>query len=209
MTQVLVSEVFTGIQLNPALSWWNPPAQWAPTPTGGLKLYPDARTDFWRTTHYGYDTDNGHCLFAEIAGDFVLTTGVQLHPQHRYDQAGLMIRLSADCWIKASVEFEPGGPAMLGTVVTNHGYSDWSSQNLTADEIRLELRIRREGPDYFMEHRRSPYEPWTLMRLAHLFADDGQSAVKCGLYACSPIEAGCDAQFDYIRIQAGRIPTTP
>lgn len=201
----LVTDLFTGPELNPRLHWWNPPARWAPAPAGGLIIRPDAKTDFWRTTHYGYDTDNGHCLFAEVAGDFVLSTAVRLRPEHRYDQAGLMVRLSRDCWLKTSVEYEVGGPSMLGAVVTNQGLSDWSNQSLVAAEIYLFLRVRREASDYFVEFRFRPEEPWTLIRLAHLFEDDGTTPVLAGLYACSPIDAGCEAEFEFLRIEPGRV----
>lgn len=187
------------------LHWWNPPARWSLTPGGTLLLCPDADTDFWQRTHYGFQHDNGHCLFAEVAGDFILTTTVRFRPAHRYDQAGLMVRLSADCWLKTSVEYEPDGPAKLGAVVTNHGYSDWSTQNFTAPENRLSFRIRREGPDYTVETRSSDGEPWVQLRIAHLAVDDGVAAVQAGLYACSPIDAGYEAEFEFLSVEPGRL----
>ncbi|WP_457767155.1 DUF1349 domain-containing protein [Cyanobium sp. ULC065] len=42
-------------------------------------------------------------LLREVDGDGVLTTRVTAHPRHRYDQAGLLLRLSPACWIKTSV----------------------------------------------------------------------------------------------------------
>jgi len=31
---------------------------------------------------------------------------------------------------------------------------------------------------------------WTQLRIAHLIEDTGQAAIQCGVYACSPKEAG-------------------
>lgn len=101
MSSMPLQNLFDGSNLDPRLRWWNPPAQWSRTPAGSLLVRPDARTDFWQRTHYGYETDNGHCLFAEVAGDFIFSTAVTLRPAHRYDQAGLILRLSRDCWLKA------------------------------------------------------------------------------------------------------------
>jgi regulation of enolase protein 1 (concanavalin A-like superfamily) len=102
----------------------------------------DAATDFWQRTHYGFQVDNGHFLYREMTGDFVPTARILFRPVHQYDQAGIMVRVSADCWLKCSVEFEPSGPNRLGAVVTNHGYSDWSTQNFPRHDCEVWLRIR-------------------------------------------------------------------
>ncbi len=106
----------------------NEPARWEHS-AGTLKLFPDAKTDFWQRTHYGIQADNGHFLFAEQEGDFVIRTHVSYTPLHRYDQAGLMIYRDAENWVKTSVECEDEGPFRLGVVVTRGGYSDWSTQD--------------------------------------------------------------------------------
>jgi uncharacterized protein len=59
-----------------------------------------------------------------------------------------MVRLSPDCWLKASVEYQSHGPDSLGAVVTNGGWSDWSIQPVSKDITAIGLRVRREGPDY-------------------------------------------------------------
>jgi regulation of enolase protein 1 (concanavalin A-like superfamily) len=28
-----------------------------------LEIFTDEQTDFWQNTHYGFQRDNGHCLF--------------------------------------------------------------------------------------------------------------------------------------------------
>jgi regulation of enolase protein 1 (concanavalin A-like superfamily) len=43
---------------------------------------------------------------------------------------GLMVQVSPSCWLKTSVEAgAPGEPSQLGVVVTNGGFSDWSTQD--------------------------------------------------------------------------------
>lgn len=45
--------------------------------------------------------------------------------QELYDQAGCMLRLDGENWIKAGVE-HPDGVPYVSTVVTRNGRSDWS-----------------------------------------------------------------------------------
>jgi regulation of enolase protein 1 (concanavalin A-like superfamily) len=186
-----------------SLQWLNPPQHYY-SGEKALVIKPEAHTDFWQKTHYGFTPDNGHFLFAEIEGDFVLTTSIIFYPRHQYDQAGLMIRCSPTCWLKTSVEFEPEGASKLGAVVTNHGYSDWSTQEFLPFRNQVSLRIRREGSDYIVEYLKED-DMWVQMRMAHLMEDDGTQQVKAGLYACSPIGAGFEAHFTSLQINPGRI----
>jgi len=181
------------------LNWFCPPSQWSHK-NGSLTLHPDGKTDFWQRTHYGFQNDNGHFLFAEVEGDFILIANVRFFPQHQYDQAGLMVRISSDYWLKTSIEFEPDEPNRLGAVVTRHGYSDWSTQDITKQVNEYQLRIQREADDYIVAYRRSDSDQWSQIRMAHL-ENMRESAVQCGLYACSPIEAGFKAEFEYLNFE--------
>ncbi len=211
MNTVIIRETFDQAELDFRLAWLNPPQTWH-LKNHCLTIQPDAKTDFWQKTHYGFEADNGHFLYAAVSGDFILTTRVRFKPVHQYDQAGLMVRLSSHCWLKTSVEYEPEGPARLGAVVTNNGYSDWSTQDFTAAKNELMLRVRREGSDYIVEYsavdtpeQEVTARQWTQIRLARLLEDDGQRPVKAGLYACSPLGAGYVAEFEFLEIEAGRL----
>jgi regulation of enolase protein 1 (concanavalin A-like superfamily) len=198
-------ESFAGAGLNPQLRWHCEPGRWSVRRAERvLRVEPDAGTDFWQRTHYGFEADNGHFLFTEVAGDFVLTTHVRFRPVHQYDQAGLMVRVSPVCWLKTSVEYEPDGPSRLGAVVTGHGYSDWSTQRFPPGPGEVWLRVRREGDDYLVDA--SPDgRGWEQVRLAHLQEGREGAAVACGVYACSPKGAGFVAEFGHLRIDAGRL----
>jgi regulation of enolase protein 1 (concanavalin A-like superfamily) len=207
MTKLILNETFDQPVFDSRLQWFHPPQKWSIQPaTSRLVIEPEAKTDYWQKTHYGFEADNGHFLFAEVTGDMILTTCVRFRPAHQYDQAGLMVRISPQCWLKTSVEYEPDGPARLGVVVTNFGYSDWSTQNFGGNEVWL--RIRREGSDYTVEYAEViplGNEPhWIQIRLAHLHDDSG-GVVQAGLYACSPVGAGYVAEFDCVQIEKGRL----
>ncbi len=204
MTKTIMHETFDSTGLPSHLSWRCPPQNWCISDSA-LVVSPDAETDFWQRTHYGFQVDNGHFLYTEPVGDFELSTSVRFAPVHQYDQAGLMVRLSADCWLKTSVEYEPDEPNRLGAVVTNHGYSDWSTQDMEDTVCAVSLRVRREGGAYIVDYSldAEPGEDthWTQIRLATLLEDKGSSPVQAGLYACSPKGAGFTAWFEYLKLE--------
>ncbi len=189
-------------ELPPALSWENEPEKWSLGGTG-LKIFPKGKTDLWQRTHYGIKNDSGHFLrIPRTEKKFSLTTRVRYKGKNEFDQAGLMVRISPQNWIKTSVEFQPGAPDKLGAVVTNLGYSDWSCQDLTNPNEEIILRIRAERPDFIIEYR-LPGSPdkWTLIRIAHLHTDHPEIPIYAGIYCCSPVDEGFQAEFDYLEIE--------
>jgi len=197
----MIDERFASADLDPRLQWMNPPAGWRlDAPRGRLLVEPDGETDFWQRTHYGFRADNGHFLFLEVAGDFAALTRVVFRPANQYDQAGLMVRVSPDCWLKTSVEYETEGPNRLGAVVTNAGFSDWSVQDFPRRTREVWLRIVRRGADLEVEFRRTAAAPWKLLRLARLHDCPDRDPVQCGLYACSPKGKGFLAAFHGFKV---------
>ena len=190
------SENFDRAGIDPRLQWLNPPPVWRVDERNSvLVVEPAGNSDFWQRTHYGFRADSGSFLYARLHDDFRMSTRVHLYPRHQYDQAGLMVRISADCWIKISVEHETDQPGVLGAVVTNGGYSDWSTQEFQGGSI--DLQVVRTGADYLV-HWREPEQRWRQLRMCHLHEDDGLKPVLAGLYACCPKQAGFVAKFEHL-----------
>lgn len=195
----ILNEKFENGVMDKSLKWYCEPSNWKINGDRNcLELKTDAGTDYWQKTGYGFEVDNGHFLFTEVEGDFTLMTKVDFYPVNQYDQAGLMVRLSKNCWLKTSVEYENDEPAKLGAVVTNNGYSDWAVQNFPPDMNSITLRIIRKDADYTVEF--FDKDEWKLLRLAHLMEDEGKG-IKAGLYACSPKGSGYRAEFEYLTIE--------
>ena len=173
------------------LNWHSEPAHWRVT-DDRMEVSADAKTDFWQRTHYGFQADNGHFLSAIAEGDFEMQARVHCQFAHQYDQAGLMVRASEDCWLKTSVEYESGQANLLGAVVTNHGYSDWSTRQVNDEFNPYRLRITRRQSDYRVDVYNTAENTWEQIRLCHLFEGD---TVQVGVYACSPKEHGFKAIF--------------
>jgi hypothetical protein len=194
---MIVEECFDNSALHQALKWHNEPSIWE-VANNQLVISPETGTDFWQRTHYGFQADSGHFLFAEVSGDFVLESHITCEFKHQYDQAGLMVRVSNECWVKTSVEHEIGEPNKLGAVVTNHGFSDWSTQDVGDDFTSYRLRIARKGSDYMVAWYDDKHTSWIQMRMFHLF---DQAKVQAGIYCCSPKEGGFAAHFDRLVIE--------
>ncbi|WP_413467460.1 DUF1349 domain-containing protein [Metabacillus niabensis] len=195
----ILIEEFNNAEIDKNLGWLSPPKEWKLNYKGSnLIIKTDMQTDFWQKTHYGFQADNGHFLYYEVNGDFRLTTKVKSKPENRYDQAGLMVRFSSDTWLKTSVEFIPDGNSKLGVVVTNQGYSDWSSQEFLEDQISLFYRITRRENNYYVDYSLDGIS-WSQIRMTHLVAKTDN--IKVGIYACSPQGEGYEAEFDFIKIE--------
>src|SRR5438132_1247679 len=63
-----IHESFARPTLHPALRWHREPPRWTVRLAERcLRVEPAAATDFWQKTHYGFEADNGHFLFAEVS----------------------------------------------------------------------------------------------------------------------------------------------
>lgn len=185
----------------PRMRWHREPAEWSTGRDGTLSMKVEPDTDFWQRTHYGFQRDNGHLLGHEVAGDFRCEAAVHTAPSHQYDQAGLMLRFASDCWVKTSIEFEPEGPSRLGVVVTNGGWSDWSTQDVPQDMTSVMLRMSRTGDDITVEWRGESRGRWSQMRVAHLDLAGQRRPGLVGIYACAPTGPGFEAEFSGFSIE--------
>jgi regulation of enolase protein 1 (concanavalin A-like superfamily) len=177
-----IIEEFLQPAIPPNFYWFNPPTKFRLG--AGLEIFTDEKTDFWQRTHYGFQRDDGHCLFTRMAGDFSLSTHVEYCPQAQYDQCGLMIRIDEENWIKVSTEYESETHSRLGSVVTNLGFSDWATQDVPSNRREIWYRISKNGRDFLLENS-SDGENWLQLRVAHLHKT--VESLEIGVYACSPI----------------------
>ena len=188
-------EEFLSTSLPAGFYWFNEPSNYRLGE--GLEIFSDDKTDFWQQTHYGFQPDNGHCLFIKVPGDFSLKTHVTFDYESLYDQCGLIIRADAEDWIKVSVELEGGGDSRLGSVVTNLGFSDWATQDISSSQREIWYQIRKRGPDFLIESSLDG-RSWGQMRITHLHQITDE--LEIGLYACSPIKGGFRSHFEFVEI---------
>ncbi|MCB0196464.1 MAG: DUF1349 domain-containing protein [Anaerolineae bacterium] len=188
-------EQFLSPSLPDDFYWFNPPARYE---IGrGLELVTGPQTDFWQRTHYGFQRDDGHCLFTKLTGDFSVSTRVTFRPTNQYDQCGLMIRIDSQNWLKVSTEYEDAHESRLGSVVTNLGYSDWATQTIASSHTTMSYRVSKRGSDILVESSFDE-ETWQQLRVVHLH--QLKEPLEVGLYACSPIGQDFWCRFDRLEI---------
>jgi len=168
-----------------------------------LTIQPKSETDLWRRTYYGFRNDNAPIFVTKIEGDFTFTIKAAFDYKNQYDQCGLFVRADVDNWIKAGAEYEDETLSRLGAVVTNLGYSDWSTQDISSAQTELWHRISRQGDDFLIENSMDG-QAWTQLRITHMHQIDAKLAV--GVYACSPLGRDFHCKFISISISENLWP---
>lgn len=177
-------------------TWLNPPAD-ATDDGSALVVTTREGSDFWRTTSYGFVRDDGHALLAPFPAGTAVEVTFAADFSGLYDQAGVLVRVDPETWIKAGIEVSDGAP-QLGAVVT-HGTSDWSLAPVPEWAGRgVTVRASRAG-DAVTVRARCEDGPWRTVRLAWL---DPAAEARAGLFCCSPQRAG-------LRVRFRRLSTGP
>ncbi len=169
--------------------WFHEPARWRRSGPD-LALTTDPGTDFWRHTHYGYVRDNGHFLGIRVPGAFVATVEVDGDYRDQYDQAGLMVRLDAERWVKVGAELVDGSHQM--SAVVTHAVSDWSMTPLGTLDAPLRLRLTRGGDSLSIEFSLDAGASWIMHRMGFLPPD---LPAFVGPMAASPEGEGFEVVF--------------
>ena len=176
-----------------SLQWTRQPKEFSIQP-GSIEITTEPGTDLWQRTYYHFRNDNAPVLQMETEEKYFSFTVKTDYTDssHRFDQCGIVMYLDTDNWLKASVEFENEEFQHLGSVVTNHGYSDWATTAIPADVKTMWYRFSRREDDYCIECSADGVT-FTQMRVCHMW--EGAGKVRFGIYACSPEDSSFKAVF--------------
>lgn len=159
-----------------------------------LRVTSDAGTDFWRKTRYGFIRDNGHLFGVPVDGDFTAQVHVTGSFTALYDQAGIMVRVDEENWIKCGVEFSDG-QLWLSTVLTVD-HSDWTVSIAPAMPDGFWLRVTvSEGVirvQYSVDGT-----VWPLLRLAPFPV---AARYLVGPMCCTPERGGLEVEFSQFSV---------
>lgn len=150
-------------------------------------------TDLWQETYYHFKNDNAPVLqMTTNEKYFSFTVKSEFSSKHRFDQCGVVVYLDSENWLKASIEYENEQFQHLGSVVTNHGFSDWSTTEVDATIKSMWYRLSRREDDFRIE---GSYDGINFfqMRICHLWKANGE--ISFGIYACSPENSSFKAVF--------------
>ncbi len=153
----------------------------------------EPHTDLWQRTYYHFRNDNAPVL--QISTEqryFSFVVKTEFVSEHRFDQCGIAVYLDSENWLKASVEYENDQFQHLGSVVTNHGYSDWATTEIDASVKSMWYRLSRREDDFCIECS-TDGKRFQQMRICHL--DEAKNKISFGIYACSPENSSFRAVF--------------
>lgn len=159
-----------------------------------IEIVTKPHTDLWQRTYYHFRNDNAPVLqmsTREKFFSFSVKTDFS-ESRHRFDQCGIVLYLDSENWLKGSVEYENESFQHLGSVVTNHGYSDWATTEIPADVKSMWYRLSRREDDFCIECSENGVL-YHQMRVCHLHEAAGE--IRFGIYACSPEESSFRAVF--------------
>lgn len=176
------------------MQWLNEPENYS-IRNGVLEMQVPAQTDFWRIAHYGFTVDDGPFLYAVYGGEFEAKIKVSGEYETRFDQAGMMIRLDHENYVKFGIEFVDG-KFNISAVVTHHT-SDWSVIRLEEPIPHLWLKaVRRlDAIELFYSFDDREY---TMMRT--LWMRDN-CPLQVGPVAACPDGQGFKARFSDFKVR--------
>lgn len=184
--------------------------EWTRTPQDFLisedkiEIITKPHTDLWQRTYYHFRNDNAPVLQMKTEEAFFsFTVKTTFESKHRFDQCGIVVYLDSDNWLKGSIEFENETYQHLGSVVTNNGYSDWATTEISADVKSMWYRLSRREDDFCIECSLDG-KKFEQMRICHMFK--AQAEIKFGIYACSPEDSSFKAIFTNLELTECKWP---
>lgn len=158
-----------------------------------IEIVTKPNTDLWQRTYYHFQNDNAPVLQMKTDEKFFsFTVKTEFDSKRRFDQCGVVMYLDSDNWLKASIEFENEEYQHLGSVATNHGYSDWATTAIPASVKSMWYRFSRREDDFCIECSDDGVR-FTQMRVCHMWEAAGE--ISFGIYACSPGNSSFKATF--------------
>ncbi|MDE6071023.1 MAG: DUF1349 domain-containing protein [Muribaculaceae bacterium] len=176
------------------MQWFNEPESWN-VKESALTMFVTPQTDYWRISHYGFTVDDAPFYYGEYGGEFEATVKIIGDYKARFDQAGLMIRLDNENYIKAGIEFVDG-KYNLSVVVTHHT-SDWSVIKLDrpVEFIYIKAVRRLDAIEVFYSFDGKEY---VMMRNAWM---QDNHPVKVGVMGASPDGEGFNVKFEEFKVK--------
>lgn len=163
-----------------------------------IEIISEPKTDLWQRTYYHFRNDNAPLLQISTSEKFFsFTVKTEFDSKHRFDQCGIIMYLDSENWIKASIEYENEKFQHLGAVVTNNGYSDWSTTEIDANIKSMWYRLSRREDDFKTECSIDGKE-FKQMRICHI--NKATDKINFGIYACSPEDSSFKATFTKMEI---------
>lgn len=180
-----------------ALRWTREPQSYVIS-DDSIEIVTNPFTDLWQRTYYHFRNDNAPVLQMTTQEQyFSFEVKTEFESKHRFDQCGVVMYLDSENWLKASIEYENERFQHLGSVVTNHGYSDWATTEIDASVKSMWYRLSRRADDFCLECSTDGMQ-YKQMRVCHMH--EATDTVRFGIYACSPEDSSFKATFTNMKL---------
>jgi regulation of enolase protein 1 (concanavalin A-like superfamily) len=176
------------------MSWLNEPAS-SKIAGDQIVVRSRAKTDFWQKTFDGYVADSGHFYHLSTSGDFTFTASINGRYAAQYDQAGLMVRIDSENWMRCGTEFIDG--KRLASVVFTRVYSDGSTLPDMSETEPVWWRITRKK-DSIETLCSLNGTQFTSVRLGYF---PPSRPVEVGIMCAAPSGPGFEATFKNLKLQ--------
>lgn len=176
------------------MQWFNEPEKWT-IENQVLSMFVTPKSDYWRISHYGFTVDDAPFYYALYGGEFEVKVKITGDYKNRFDQAGLMLRIDEQNYIKAGIEFVDG-VYNLSTVVT-HKTSDWSVIALEKPVpfIWIKAVRRLDAVEVFYSFDDKTY---TMMRNAWM---QDNTPMMVGVMGACPDGDGFNVKFENFKVK--------
>ena len=190
----MLLSVMTMAQTLEKMQWFNEPESWE-IKDGTLLMDVTPQSDYWRISHYGFTVDDAPFLYTLRGGEFEVKVKVSGEYKTRFDQAGLMIRIDHENYLKTGIEYVDG-KYNLSAVVTHHT-SDWNVVQLDKPVpfVWIKAVRRLDAVEVFYSFDDTEY---IMMRNCWM---QDNTPVMVGLMAASPDGDGFKAKFEHFSIK--------
>lgn len=190
----MLTSVVMSAQTLDRMQWFNEPDNWT-IKDNVLTMDVTPQSDYWRISHYGFTVDDAPFLYTLRGGEFEVKVKISGDYKVRFDQAGLMLRIDAENYIKTGIEYVDG-KYNLSAVVT-HKTSDWSVIQLDkpVDYIWIKAVRRLDAVEIFYSFDDKEY---VMMRNCWL---QDNTPVMVGMMAACPDGNGFKARFEHFQIK--------
>ena len=191
---VLAMTTLASAQTLDRMQWFNEPESWEVN-NNVLTMDVTPQSDYWRISHYGFTVDDAPFLYTLRGGEFEVKVKISGDYIARFDQAGLMLRIDKENYIKTGIEYVDG-KYNLSAVVTHHT-SDWSVIKLDRPVpfVWIKAVRRLDAVEIFYSFDDKEY---TMMRNCWL---QDNTPVMVGMMAACPDGNGFKAKFENFQIK--------
>lgn len=176
------------------MQWFNEPELWE-IKEDKLTMDVTPKSDYWRVSHYGFTVDDAPLLYTTRGGEFEVKVKITGEYKTRFDQAGLMIRIDHENYIKTGIEYVDG-KYNISTIVTHHT-SDWSVIKLDTPVPFIWIKAVRRLDAVEISYSFDDNE-YTMMHTCWM---QDNTPVMVGMMGACPDGDGFKATFEHFSIK--------